>query len=148
MSEKLTAGPSDPDDDIPSRERDLQTAVYEAFGHGWPLRLWRQNSGLLLRPPYPDFVPARDCVGRFREKWWYVKAGVKGCADDTGILHLPSGPGIRLEIELKVGTRKQTTEQLAFQGMVTRHGGLYILGRSVQQIREELERALGRGGER
>jgi len=59
-----------------------------------------------------------------------VRFGLPGQADLTGIL--PGG--VRLEIEVKRPGCPQTHEQRAFQRMIERFGGVYVLARSVQDV--------------
>lgn len=59
-----------------------------------------------------------------------VRFGLPGQADLTGIL--PGG--VRLEIEVKGPGCPQTPEQKAFQRMIERFGGVYVLARSVQDV--------------
>ena len=88
------------------------------------VRLWRQNSGLFLTPN-----------GRA------VRAGIPGCADISGIVQCERGCGHRLEIECKTGRLKQSEQQLHFAAMVTRHGGVYILARTVDDAVTGIEQA-------
>lgn len=101
-----------------ARESDLVQSILVRFGSRPTLRLWRAN-----------VLVARDQSGRV------VKAGIKGQADISGIL-APSGR--RIEIECKTQTGRQTDEQRAWQWMIERMGGLYVLARST----DDVERAL------
>ena len=83
------------------------------------MRLWRANTGV-----------AR--IGRR-----VVRFGVPGQADLTGIL--PDGR--RLEVETKSATGKQSKDQRNFQRMIERFGGVYVLARSVEDVKRELLRA-------
>lgn len=98
-------------------ETDLVQSILIRFGSRPDMRLWRAN-----------VLVARDQSGRV------VKSGVKGQADISGILQ----GGRRIEIECKTATGRQTPEQIAWQRMIERFGGLYILARSV----DDVERAL------
>jgi len=98
-------------------EKQIQNAILRAFGTDPQLRLWRANVG----------------VARMGHR--VVRFGVPGQADLTGIL--PGG--LRLEIEVKSANGRQSTEQRAFQRMIERFGGLYILARSVEDVRRALE---------
>lgn len=95
-------------------ERTLQTAILREFGSVPWCRLWRQNSGLFLTPDgqHP------------------VRAGIPGCADLSGIL----SDGRRLEIEVKSTRGRQSKQQLAFQRMIQRFQGVYILARSIDDV--------------
>jgi hypothetical protein len=59
-----------------------------------------------------------------------MKFGLVGAADITGIL--PSG--VRLEIEVKSGNAKQSQEQKNFETMIQRHGGIYFVARSLDDV--------------
>lgn len=82
------------------------------------MRLWRANVGV-ARIGGP-----RSAGGRI------VRFGLPGQADLTGIL--PGG--VRLEIEAKGAAGRQTEEQHAFQRMIERFGGVYVLARSVEDV--------------
>jgi len=97
-------------------EKHLQNAILRAFGTLPGLRLWRANVG----------------VARMGHRW--VRFGIRGQADLTGIV--PDGR--RLEIEVKTSTGRQTAEQRSFQNMIERFHGIYILARSVDDVRREL----------
>lgn len=104
----------------PSRaatEAALIRAVQVAFGARPNLRIWRNNTGALAT------------ADRF------VRFGLEGSADFLGIL----GPrGLFFAIECKSSSGRQTEQQKAFQAMVERFGGLYILARSVEDIETAL----------
>jgi hypothetical protein len=59
-----------------------------------------------------------------------VRFGIPGQADLTGLL--PGG--VRLEVEVKGAAGRQTEEQRAFQRMIERFGGVYVLARSVDDV--------------
>lgn len=84
------------------------------------LRAWRVN-----------VVGARDRFGRV------VHSGPKGQADISGIL---LGTGRRLEVEVKAALGRQTTDQKAWEDVITKYGGLYILARSVAEVDDRLAR--------
>jgi len=92
-------------------------AILREFGTRPEMRLWRANAGA-----------AR--IGRR-----FIRFGVPGQADLTGIL--PGGR--RLEIEVKSLTGRQTPDQRAFQALIERFGGLYVLARSVEDVRQVLD---------
>ena len=77
---------------------------------------WRANSGLFRAPS-----GAR------------VRANVNGCADIVGIYF---GRGVA--IEAKYGTGRLNDDQKSFRSAVIRAGGLYVVGRSVEQVLAEL----------
>lgn len=73
-----------------------------------------------------------------------VRVGVKGAADISGLLRDRSGKGIRLEIEVKTGSGRQSPDQKNYQRMIESLGGLYFLARSVSQALEFCDRAANR----
>jgi len=115
------------------KEKAIQNDILRAFGSKRWMRLWRAN------------VLAARMGDRF------VRAGVPGQADLTGILRV-GGVGVSLWIEVKSATGRQTQSQEWFQQMVERLGGLYILARSVRDVddainayRERCRTLLGKG---
>ena len=100
-------------------ERQVQHAILREFGTRSDMRLWRANAGA-----------AR--IGRR-----FIQFGIPGQADLTGIL---TG-GRRLEIEVKSATGRQAPDQRAFQALVERFGGLYVLARSVEDVRRAINAA-------
>lgn len=97
-------------------EKQILNAILREFGTHRGMRLWRQNTG----------------VARFDRRT--VAFGIPGQADLTGIL--PGG--IRLEIEAKGPNGRQTEDQRNFAHMIERFGGIYVLARSVQDVREAI----------
>ncbi|MFP4145893.1 MAG: VRR-NUC domain-containing protein [Phycisphaeraceae bacterium] len=102
-------------------ERQIQNAILRTFATRRDVRLWRQNTGA---------APYRDAKGQKR----LVRFGVPGQADLSGIL--PGG--VRLEIEVKGPKGRQSHEQQAFQRMIERFGGVYVLARSVQDVQDAI----------
>lgn len=100
-------------------EKQLQHEILRVFGTRPDLRIWRANVGV-----------AR--IGRR-----VVRFGVPGQADITGIL--PNGR--RLEIEVKAPGGRQSEDQVNFQRMIERFGGLYVLARSLEDVRKAIEHA-------
>lgn len=106
-------------------EAEIQRAILREFGSGHPgLRVWRMNTGVAKR--------ADGGVVRF---------GTPGQADISGIVSV-GGRGVRLEIEVKSATGKQSADQKSYQSMITRLGGIYILARSVDDVKRALENLL------
>ncbi len=101
-------------------EKQIQNAILRAFGTLPALRMWRSNVGV-----------AR--IGRR-----VVRFGIPGQADLTGIL--PGGR--RLEVEVKSPHGRQSPQQRAFQRMIERFGGLYVLARSPDDVRDALREYL------
>lgn len=95
-------------------ERAIQTAILARLGARPNLcRVWRQNTG----------VAKNVSTGQV------VRFGIPGQADITGMLV----DGRRLEIEVKGPKGVQSDEQKAFQAMVERFGGVYLLCRSAEE---------------
>lgn len=68
-----------------------------------------------------------------------VSAGVDGQGDILGII----GPrGRMLQIEVKAGKDRMRESQLAFRSMIQHYGGLYLIGRNVDECLEELDREI------
>jgi len=99
-------------------EQSLVAAILNRFGSRPGVRLWRAN-----------VLVARDHTGRV------VRAGVTGQADISGIL-APSG--VRIEIECKSPTGKQSHAQRIWGDMIRKHGGIYVVARSVEDVEEAL----------
>jgi hypothetical protein len=75
--------------------------------------LWRQSTG------------AARIGGRF------VRFGLKGQSDLQGML-LPSGQALFVECKSDIG--KQSPEQIAFQRLVEKYGGKYVLARTLDDV--------------
>lgn len=84
------------------------------------LRCWKNSSGVAFR---------RGCAIAF---------GLVGSADISGIVM----GGIRLEVEVKTGMAVQTPDQIKFQQMIEKFGGIYILARNVEQACDQLQKVL------
>jgi len=98
----------------------LQNEILRAFGVRGDMRVWLNPRG----------------VGLFGNR--RVTFGVPGQADICGLLHT----GRMVQIEIKVGPDKQSNDQKNFQAMIERMGGLYILARSVEDVRAAIEEAM------
>ena len=85
------------------------------------LRAWRQSTG----------------VARALANEQVISYGLPGCADISGIYK----DGRRLEIEVKtfrVGS-KLSPQQRAFRAMIESYGGIYIVARSADELRDALD---------
>jgi len=98
-------------------EKILQNKILRALGVRRDMRLWRQNTGVA-------FYAGRT-----------VRFGLPGAADLSGIL----SDGRRIEIEVKSPTGRQTKEQAAYQRMIERFGGLYVLARCLNDVEAALK---------
>jgi 4-aminobutyrate aminotransferase-like enzyme len=85
------------------------------------MRLWRNNSGLLWAP---------GAGGTMRR----VRASAEGAPDIIGLLR----GGRFLGIECKTEEGRQDPAQKMFQKMIESMGGLYILARSVEDVKRQL----------
>jgi hypothetical protein len=73
-----------------------------------------------------------------------IRFGIPGQADLSGILR----DGRRLEIEVKSARGVQSPEQVSFEAMITKFGGVYILARSVSDAVQGIDRAANDRGAR
>lgn len=99
-------------------EREIQQNILISFGSLPDLRIWRNNTGSIKTPD-----------GRF------VTFGLKGSADILGIMR----GGRFLAIEVKTATGRQSEHQKNFQNIIESFGGVYILARSVEDVKRRLE---------
>jgi len=98
-------------------EAQLVHVIQITFGARPGLRIWRNNTG---------------ATGTGNS---FVRFGLEGSADFLGIL---APTGRFLAIECKTLKGRQTEAQKAFQAMVERMGGLYVLARSVEDVEQAL----------
>lgn len=118
----------------PTPESVLQTAILRTFASRPDIRLWRQNTGRAIPVWALSRLIGHTITAELIQRLPRISFGLPGAADDTGIL--PDGR--RLEIELKSPTGKQTKQQLSYQRMIARFGGVYILARSVDDVHRGL----------
>jgi hypothetical protein len=62
----------------------------------------------------------------------FVRFGLPGQGDITGVVKLPSGVGLRLEIECKSHGKGQSPAQVAFGRRAREMGVLYIVAYSLE----------------
>lgn len=105
-------------------EREIQNEILRALARE-PIRLWRQNAGKfqVVSNPCPN------CAARSR----WITGAPTGAGDLSGL----RSNGQRVEIEVKSGT-KQSEDQKAWQAMIERFGGLYVLARDPKDVLEAL----------
>jgi hypothetical protein len=101
----------------------LMHDVLEAIGASPLCRVWRNQTGALPDPRTPG-------------RW--ISFGKKGSADIIGLLCT----GRFLAVETKMPKYGQSEDQKKFQAMVEKFGGLYIVGRSVEQVVIAIEEAV------
>lgn len=65
----------------------------------------------------------------------FIRFGVKGAADITGLLK----GGVRLEVEVKTGSARQTPHQVEYQKMIEAMGGIYLVARDGEEFINQLE---------
>ena len=113
-------------------EHALQNEILREFGTNPTIRLWRANCGVGV---VGDVSRIMDACRRLRISARMVSFGVPGQADLTGILD----GGRRLEIEVKTATGRQSKEQQNYERMIVSKGGIYVLARSVEDVRAGIE---------
>lgn len=96
-------------------EAETQREILAAYANHPRVVLWRQNTGAAA-------------IGKR-----FVRFGLPGQADISGLI-APSGRA--LFIEVKSDTGKQSEVQRTFQRFVERSGAIYILARSVDDVRK------------
>jgi hypothetical protein len=79
--------------------------------------VWRSNSGAAMLP---------GSNGQRR----LVRFGAPGQGDISGLF---IGNGKRVEIEVKTSTGRQSADQVRFQKIIERAGGVYLLVRSADE---------------
>ncbi len=84
----------------------------------------------------------RQNVGGAHWSGGFMRFGLPGQADITGVVKLPSGVGMRLEVECKARGRKQSPEQIAFGQRAQEMGALYIVARSLEDALVPVQRVL------
>jgi len=99
-------------------EKEIQNAIIRAFGT-------RANSGMRVR---------RNNTGVAKFGKRFVKFGMPGQADLTLFVN-----GRQIEIEVESPGGRQSENQKKYQRMVEATGGIYILARSVQDVRNQLK---------
>ena len=104
-------------------EKRIQAEILLAYGALPWLRIWRNSTGV-------GMSLSGDAVVTF---------GLKGSADIIGIME--GGRFVAIEVKSKHG--RQRPDQVRFQAMLERFGGLYILARSVGDV-DEAFAAIGR----
>lgn len=90
--------------------------------HVYKIPAWRRNTGK---------TTIKDKYGKER----HLSFGAKGAGDIEGIL-APNGR--HLEVECKSEHGQQTIDQKAWQQMIEQSGGIYILVRSVDDLKSFL----------
>jgi VRR-NUC domain len=90
--------------------------ILVAFGSLSNIRIWKNDVG----------------VGRALDNDRVLRWGLKGSSDIIGV-----GLGGKfIAIEVKTGKARQSEQQKNFQNMVNSMGGIYIVARSIQDVRD------------
>lgn len=104
------------------RETDIVRACLDLLALYPRIDAWRQNTGAMK--------------GRYKGKRWFVRFGISGQADISGIVK-PGGK--RIEIEVKQPGKNQTMAQLVFMDRIRKSGGIYLLVHSVEELQAGLD---------
>jgi hypothetical protein len=125
------------------------------------VRVWRQNTGGGIGMSTVKQAVAMIRSGQYAKAIALlisrpIKWGVEGAGDISGIARVTvlrhvGHPwtdtefeyGVRLEIEVKIGSDEQSEEQKGFQSMIQGFGGIYIIARELEQCLKDLGNALG-----
>lgn len=113
-----------------------ETEILAALSGDARVRAWRANivgaavslsevSAALNRAGVPQAV-ARKVLGQLRPR----AAGKKGQSDITGIL----ANGRRLDVEVKDGSGRESTDQARYRRVMTTFGGLAVVVRSTEEL--------------
>lgn len=103
-------------------EATIQHSILQAWGAHPGLRIWRQNTGVGW---FCNGKPARQ-----KDPGAYpVAFGIPGQGDLSGLVN-----GRRLEIECKTARGVQSDAQKAFEAMILRFGGIYLVARSLADV--------------
>ncbi len=127
-------------------EKELQNAILRKWATKPELRLFRQNVGVAVPLTYIIKLMALMAKGQFKAAVNYASImprnsyGTPGMADLSGIIK-----GRRLEVEVKGPKGKQQEDQIRWQEMIERFGGIYILAYSVEDVDIVLEAILNEG---
>ena len=95
----------------------LKAILLEISNDRYGIRAWRNETGLALSP-----------------NGHMIRYGLVGSCDILGICR----GGRFLGIEVKTGSGRLRKEQEAFRDMIQRFGGLYILARSLEDVKKGL----------
>jgi hypothetical protein len=98
-----------------------------------------QNDVLRYLATRRDVVIWRsNCGAACDSRGQVVRFGKKGQGDLAGLLTV-CGIGVSLWIECKTATGRQSPAQKTFQTVISNRGGLYILARCADDVRDGLD---------
>lgn len=103
-----------------SRETALLQVILAGLWDRWPNGLWYRRN-----------------VGAVKTEQRFIRFGLPGMADIGGILG-----GRAVEVEVKAAFGRQTEDQKNWQRAVERAGGIYILGRSLEGVIDQINARL------
>ena len=101
-----------------TKHSELKEAIFRKYGADPRLRLWNNVTG--------DFVTLWGTR---------IHVGTKGAADILGIRE----DGKLIGIEVKCGTDKLRTEQIAWANMIRKFNGIVIEAREIQDVERVFE---------
>jgi len=104
------------------------------------VRLFQQHVGLFFKYNLINEVQKAGNISNVKAFFmkFAIKIGLKGMSDLFGIVQDKNGIGRFLAIEIKTGNATQTKEQKFYMKMIESLGGIYIVGRSIEQVIEEI----------
>lgn len=109
-----------PDPGSTQAHNKLINEILATYGSAPNFRIWKNDVG----------------VGRSLDSDRVLRWGLKGSADIIGV----GFGGKFIAIEVKTGRAKQSTQQKNFQNMVIAMGGIYIVARSVLDVRDMINK--------
>ena len=141
---------------IKSPARSLTDNFVDALGKRYPTTLMNWDTkavGTYLPFRYAQAAVKLIRQGRYEEAIGQLMHpmtnGLEGGPDVSGIVgHCPGAsvpPGVSIGWEIKAGTDRQRESQINCQRAIQRHGGIYILVRSVEQGLADTEKYAGPG---
>ncbi len=107
----------------PTTAAAITAALLLRIPHEFPARVWRRNVGVARR-------------GMIR-----IRFGYPGESDIDGIIQV-CGLGVRLSIEVKAGDDRQSKQQISYETMIKKFGGIYIIARDVETAMVDLRLAV------
>jgi 4-aminobutyrate aminotransferase-like enzyme len=106
------------------------------------VRLFQQHVGLFFKYGLLNAVLKNGIINKPLFMSFAIKIGIKGMSDLYGIITDKNGVGRFLAIEIKTGNATQTKEQKRYEKIIKQLGGIYIVGREVEQVINDIKREL------
>lgn len=132
----------------------LTAALLIEIPRRFPARVWRRNVGAGLPAASIQAALSALRAGRTDSAINYlnrrhVRFGVPGEPDIDGIIAVRGSCGgsygVRLAVEIKAGKDRQSDDQRAFEAMLRKYGGIYVIARDVDGALADIEAAARRG---